>query len=299
MAAKPCHLIITDIDNTLFNWINYYAKCYSGLVRYLSETFQLPYEKLVAESAAVFEKHGSTEYPFVVQELPSIVAQFQSVDDLINQAVEPARQRFLEIAREALIPYPGVKDTLRSLRQSGIKLVALTDAPCYVALWKLNKLNLLDTFDAIYGLPDPRIPTTADGAPKVHPTILMKYLRGANFGFTGHIRTLPENYEKPDPKGLKTVLMDFNLDSAQVDRKSIIWIGDNPKKDMWMGHQLGLTNVWAEYGIKFNNEDKVIIDAFSSGHILHRNVSFGKSLTDEIRPDHIIQSFPELLNITR
>jgi phosphoglycolate phosphatase-like HAD superfamily hydrolase len=292
---QPCQLLITDIDNTLFDWISYYAHCYGGLIKHLSEKFVIPYDLLVAESAMVFESHGSIEYPFVVQELPSIAEKFKhSMDELLSQAVQPARQVFLEIAKSEMVPYPGVTETLRRFKEHGVKLVALTDAPRYVAMWKLNKLNLLHFYDAVYGLPDPKIPINSSGEAMVHPSILVKHLRGWDFGYSGHMRTLPEHYEKPDPKGLKTVLMDFGLDEPTIDRKSIYWVGDNPRKDVYMGHQLGLTTIWAQYGVRFDAQQKKIIDAFSSPRTLHRNASFAKTLQVEVTPDLTIQSFSEL-----
>lgn len=300
MKSKAAsRLLITDIDNTLFDWIHYYANCYGAMVKFLAQKFALPDARLIEESAAVFEAHGSTEYPFVIQELPSINALFpDSVDALIAEAVQPARDCFLRAAAQHLQPYPGVPATLQAIRDAGVKIAALTDAPRYVAMWKLNKLGILNCFDAVYGLPDPKIPLSAKGEPLVHPTILMKHLRGWDFDFAGRIRILPDNYEKPDPKGLKTVLMDFGLDGPEVDRHSIVWVGDNPVKDVSMGNALGLTTVWAAYGIEFDLGMKQVIDAFSSPKVRHRNASFGKGLEGGNHPTHAIKDFSEIRAIT-
>ena len=92
------------------------------------------------------------------------------------------------------------------------------DAPRYVAMWKLNKLGLLAEFDAIYGLPDPKIPIDkATQQVKVQQEILLKHLSRQDFDFPGKIRTLPDEYEKPGTRGLRTVLMDFEWKTSWTE----------------------------------------------------------------------------------
>ncbi|MGK3850798.1 hypothetical protein ABI057_15435, partial [Enterococcus faecium] len=90
------------------------------------------------------------------------------------------------------------------------------------------------SFDAVYGLPDPRLPTHDKlGKVKVGSEILLKHLSQHNFAFAGKIRVLPDDYEKPGRRGLKTVLMDFDLDEAgAADRRQVVWVGDNRRKDV-------------------------------------------------------------------
>jgi hypothetical protein len=46
--------------------------------------------------------------------------------------------------------------------------------------------------------------------------------------------------------------------------------------------------------VRFDAQQKKIIDAFSSPRTLHRNASFAKTLQVEVTPDLTIQSFSEL-----
>src|SRR5262249_12549826 len=153
-----------------------------------------------------------------IQEMPSVRALFGSdYDRLLRDAVEPPRLAFNRAATQWLVPYPGVKDTFAELKtpRPDLPILALTHAPPHVAMWKLNKLGLLHDFDAVYGLPDPTLPT-ADGRVIVDTEILIKHVRKNNFGYAGKIRILPEEYEKPGTKGFRTVLLDFDIEEKKI-----------------------------------------------------------------------------------
>ncbi len=292
-------LFVTDIDNTLFDWVRYYVHAFSGLLREVEAIIGVPYAQLAEEAKDVFVRHGSIEYPFVVQELPSVTAHFgDDIDAMLAQAVRPSRQAFNAGAETYLKPYDGVPEALAAFRAEhpGVPLVALTDAPRYVAMWKLNKLGILPLFDAVYGLPDPRIPTSTEhGRVKVDPEILLKHLQQNNFGFTGRIRILPDDYEKPGTKGLKTVLMDYEMDEDPVHRASVVWVGDNQRKDVGLGKRLGVRTAWASYGKPDPTLLARLIE-FSPPQNIHKNAALSSSEQETARPDYTLAVFADILD---
>ena len=291
-------LFVTDIDNTLFDWVSYYVHAFGGMLKHVEKTLGIPYQILAAEAKDVFVRHGSIEYPFLVQELPSVVRHFgDDIDAMLGQAVRPARLAFNAAAEPFLKPYEGVEKTLAELkkRHPTVPIVALTDAPRYVAMWKLNKLGLLPRFDAVYGLPDPRIPTSAEhGRVKVDPEILLKHLQQNDFGFTGRIRVLPDDYEKPGTKGLKMVLMDHELDEDPVLRHRVVWVGDNQRKDVGLGRKLGVRTAWAAYG----RPDPQLVErliVFSPPQNIHKNAALDGQEAKDTAPDWTLAQFSDLL----
>ena len=180
MALEKNRLVVVDIDNTVFDWVRYYVTAISALFAKVEEVTGISQEVLATEAKEVFSRFASIEYPFLVQELPSVLSFYKNnIDKMLEQAVEPGRKAFLSAAGSCLVPYPDVLDALKRYKKdfSGLPLVALTDAPRYVAMWKLNKLGLLDFFDAVYGLADPRIPTcNENNRVKVDPTPSAKQL---------------------------------------------------------------------------------------------------------------------------
>lgn len=289
-------LVVVDIDNTLFDWVRYYVHAFEALMGCVEAVVKVPYATLAEEAKEVFIAHGSIEYPFLVQELPSVVAHYgEQIDKMLRDVVGPARDAFNKAASLHLKPYAGVPETLALLRHRhrGVPLVALTDAPRYVAMWKLNKLGILSSFDAVYGLADPRLPTS-EGRVKVDPEILLKHLKQSNFGFTGKIRILPDDYEKPGIKGLKTVLMDFELDERAEDRARVIWVGDNKRKDVMLGKRLGVRTVWAAYG-KPAPELLERLITFSPPLNVHKNASLPSDDPNSPQPDVELHDFTEIL----
>jgi phosphoglycolate phosphatase len=260
----------------------------------------IPYAVLAKQAAEVFTRHHSIEYPFIIQELPAVMAHFGSdLDRMLQEVVDPAREDFKRVATTYLKPYEGVAETLKELkrRHPTTPIVALTDAPRYVAMWKLNKLGLLHDFDAVYGLADPRIPTdNLLGRVKVDPRILLKHLQQSNFGFAGKIRILPDDYEKPGSRGLKTVLMDFEIDEDSEAKQRTFWIGDNLRKDVGLGKRVGVKTVWAKYGVNFDRNLLPLLNEFSPSENVHKNASLDPHSSDAPQADFVLEKFSEILN---
>jgi phosphoglycolate phosphatase len=295
---KKLALIILDIDNTIFDWVKYYVHSFRAMMSVVEKTIGKSYEQLAAEAAIVFENHGSIEYPFLVQELPAVIAHYgEHLDQMLSKLVEPARAAFKSTAIAHLKPYPGVPETFFHIRRAhpDSPIVALTDAPRYVAMWKLNKLGLLHEFDAVYGLADPRLPTDSRlGRVKVDPKILLKHLQQNNFGYQGKIRVLPDEYEKPGTRGLKTVLMDFEIDEDAEAKSRTLWVGDNLRKDVGLGHRVGVMTAWAKYGTFIDEQIKNDLLQFSPPMNVHKNASLDPQSDDAPRPKYVLEQFSDL-----
>ncbi len=289
-------LLVLDIDNTVFNWVEYYVTCMRALFEQVHAITGIAVAILQREAQVIFEAEGTIEYPFLIQEMPSVVEHYaHDVERMLREAVEPGRKAFNAAAQAALVPYAEVIETLATFRQryANVPVVALTDAPRYVAMWKLNKLGILEYFDAVYGLPDPRIPADPINLKvKVDPEILMKHLQKSSFGFAGRIRVLPDDYEKPGTKGLKTVLMDFDMESHKED---VLWIGDNLRKDVGLGVRLGVHTGWARYGTIIRQEARDQLLLFSPQQNVAKNVALDPQNDQSPQPDFVMDSFKDLL----
>lgn len=296
-AGGETELLVTDIDNTLFDWVSYYVHAFSALLQRVETTIGVSYATLAAEARDVFTTQGSIEYPFLVQELPSVMRFYgDDIEKMLKGAVSAGRDAFLAAAEPHLKPYAGVVEALDEIRRRkpALPLVALTDAPRYVAMWKLNKLGLLPRFTAVYGLGDPRLPLTTNHARvKVDPEILQKHLSRNDFGFKGRIRILPDDYEKPGTRGLKTVLMDFEKDDDPAHRKSVLWIGDNERKDVALGKKLGVRTAWAKYGLPTAEHLRRLAE-FSPALNIHKNARIAPDESAPA-PDYVFETFTDVL----
>jgi phosphoglycolate phosphatase len=303
MKAKtlPYKLIVTDIDNTVFDWVRYYVTSFNALLDAVATTVGSTREILASEARDVFVRHGSIEYPFLAQELESVNRFYgQDIDRMLSEAVWLGREAFMQASRDVLKPYHDVYETLAAIKRHypELPIVALTDAPRYVAMWKLNKLGLLEFFDAVYGLADPRVPTCEiNRRVKVDPEILLKHLQQSNFGFKGKIRILPDEYEKPGIRGLKTVLMDYEMDEPADSRASVLWVGDNLRKDVGLGNRLGVVSAWARYGTLVEASDLHSLGLFSPPQNIHKNVFLKSDDPNAPKPNLTLDRFSDLMAV--
>lgn len=297
---RPVKLIVTDIDNTIFDWISYYVHSLGALFANVAREIGCSEDVLRGEAKQIFSAHASIEYPFLIQEMPTVLEHYGSdIDGMLSSLVEPSRLIFKAEAEKWLVPYPNVLKTFKKLKElyPSTPIVALTDAPRYVAMWKLNKLGLLGEFSAVYGLADPRLPTDPVlGRVKVTPKILLKHLQQSNFNYAGKIRILPDEYEKPGVRGLKTVLMDYDLDESKESRGQVIWVGDNLRKDVGLGKKLGVQSIWASYGTKVDPKMFELLRTFSPDENVEKNIYIDHKGAEAPVPDFVLdESFAELI----
>src|SRR5712691_787806 len=64
--------LITDLDNTLFDWVDLWVKCFSAMLDGISEISGIPQDYLKPEISAIHQRHGTSEYSFLIDEMPSL-----------------------------------------------------------------------------------------------------------------------------------------------------------------------------------------------------------------------------------
>jgi len=265
-------LILTDLDNTIYNWVDYFAPCFRAMVHVLARETKESEDTLIAAFCQVYELHGSVEYAFSVQELPIFK---NKTDQEISELVRIARGAFRRVRDKRLAPYPTVRNTLRWIRSQGDWVVAITNAPVAYAYKRLSKLQILNLFDGIAGKLDFPIP-----ANRITEEIVGKSSKPF---FDPRIVTwtFEPDELKPSPKGYLRVIEDFKVPVNQV------WVvGDNTQRDLAPAIQLGATGIWAKYG--------EVVDKKNLDTILRLN-SWRK---DKILSQPIDESFIEIADFS-
>ncbi len=273
--------VVTDLDNTLYPWVDYIVPSLEAMVASLVATTGLPRVRIVQALKAVYSKYESNEYPFAIQE-SGIFEPYEADFDSFNALVlRPAREAFRAARDKYLRPYPGVRETLDALRRDGLKVVGLTDAPRNAAELRLKHLKLDGHFDALYTLPGYALPENVD------PEIRRKEEAG-HYRSRMPVIELPHSAEKPSKEGLARILSDFRLGGAEV-----LYVGDNVKKDMPVAVACGATGVWAEYGTYVSDEYRERLAIISAKSVTRRHVA------DEtaVRWPLAISSFVQVLGI--
>jgi phosphoglycolate phosphatase len=253
--------VVTDLDNTLYPWVDYIVPSLEAMVASLAATTGLPRVRIVQALKAVYSKYESNEYPFAIQE-SGIFEPYEADFDSFNALVlRPARDAFVAARERYLKPYPGVRETLDALRARGLKVVGLTDAPRNAAELRLKHLRLDGHFDALYTLPGYPLPEHVD------PEIRRKEEAG-HYRSRTPVFELPHAAEKPSKDGLARILEDFRLAGDEV-----IYVGDNVKKDMPVAEACGAVGVWAEYGTYVSSEYRERLAVISAKSVNRRHVA--------------------------
>ena len=254
--------VVTDMDGTLYSWVDYIVPALEAMVRSLEETTGMPRIRIVQSLKEVYEKYGTNEYAFAIQE-SQIFQEFSYDFDSFNALVIwPARRAFSEARRRYLRPYRGVIEGLAGIADRGVKIVALTDAPRGPAERRLKQLELDTRFDALYALEGFPVPDLVDEQVKEREKA--GYYRSA----VPKVVELPAEFEKPSPEGLRRILSDLDLGADEI-----LMVGDNVKKDMAAAAAADVLGVWAEYGTYVPPEYRVRLNVISARAVTKRNVS--------------------------
>ena len=74
-ARSFATVLVTDMDNTLFDWLGMWQAAFGAMLEHLMADSGVPRATLEAEFFAIHQRHGTTEYAFAIQELPSLRAR--------------------------------------------------------------------------------------------------------------------------------------------------------------------------------------------------------------------------------
>jgi phosphoglycolate phosphatase len=185
-------LLITDLDNTLYDWVTYFAHAFDAMVEELSQVLDVERERLLAEFKTVHQRHHNIEQPFALFEIDSVQEQLGHLSrEELFEALDGPLSAFREARDEKLRLYPGVEDTLRTLRGDGVLIVGHTEALAVQAASRLRRLGILEAFHHLYAIDHGDMPP--------HPR-KDHHSRTAGGGRREHLITyLPDEDRKPNP----------------------------------------------------------------------------------------------------
>jgi len=275
-------LLITDLDNTLYDWVTFFAESFQAMLRELGVLLQRPESELIQEFKALHQYYGTSEQPFAVLELPAVGEHFGPLSrvELLNHLDVPlhafnrARKQFLKL-------YDGVDETLRRLSAQGVTIVGHTEAIAANGFYRLQRLGIQRYFTRLYAL---------EGNYKGHPDPVRAAALQPPPGF---VRFVPQGERKPHPLLLR--------DICAQEGKSIreCWyVGDSIVRDISMAREAGANAVWARYGTRYDRkhwELLVKITHWTKEDVLREERLH--SIYDKVQPDYTIDCFDELLRL--
>lgn len=271
------HVILADLDNTIYNWVDYFAPCFRAMVHAISAKTGIDESVIVGQFQKVFARYGSVEYPFSVQRLDICQSMSQ---ERVNVLAQAARVAFGQTRRKRLVVYPGVRETLLWARANNIAVIAVSNAPWYLGWRRLWRLGLKGLFAGIAAAPGFKIEDD---------DLVAETARLKQTGFAPPLKwETPEEELKPSPSMYLAVMQALKLDASRT------WIiGDSLVKDIRPALAIGAVGIWARYGTTYearNFETLLSITHWSEEKI--------RAVYDEkVVPTFTVDSFSELMRI--
>lgn len=275
-------LLITDLDNTLYDWVTYFANSFRAMVKDLAVTLDVDEENLLDEFKVVHQHYGNSEHPFAMFELPSVRRRYpgSSRQELLVKLESPlaafraAREKHLRL-------YAGVSDTLRAVSEEGTIIVAHTEAVAIHAYYRLMRLDILKYFRHIYALeghPEPH-PNPSRAAELIPPPGLIDFIK--------------RNERKPNPAVLQHICR-----SEGILPSDACYVGDSLSRDVSMAKTAGVTAVWARYGTGYERSlwDILVRVTHWTDEDVAREAEL-RNLYSDIQPDYTIDRFVDLLDV--
>jgi len=196
---------------------------------------QIPRQSLVSEIREIHQREGTSEYAFLIEELPSL--RNKHPRENLLEVYADAIQAFRHARASALRLYPTVSDTLQFLMDSECRVVGYTESLEFYSLYLIRKLDLDGLLDFVYTPPDHALPSgLSRDKIRHHPPQSYALTK------TQHRHT-PLGELKPNPKLLADIIIETGGKSSES-----IYIGDSLMKDIAMAQDARVIDVYAKYG---------------------------------------------------
>lgn len=274
-------VLITDVDNTLFDWFSVWYHSFSAMLNKVVEITDCDRELLISQIKTVHQKYGTSEYSFLLESIPLLQNKYGDAEE-INRAMDSAIHAFRSERKKHLNLYPTVLESLIELKRRGCYIVAYTESKAYYSNFRLKRLGLDGLIDIIFLPRDHEIP---DGVIKQDKYNLVNTKQ----------RYTPDDELKPNPQ----LLLDI-ISSIGATPEECVYIGDSKMKDIDMAKNANVSDVFARYGnqhFEDNKEGYELLRAvthWTSADVERERLIAEKKLGEE--PTYIADKFADLLD---
>ncbi|MBD3310335.1 TIGR02253 family HAD-type hydrolase [Candidatus Woesearchaeota archaeon] len=149
LPIKMLRAIIFDLDNTLIDFLKYKRLCSEAAIDAMIDAgLKIPKEKAVKELYRLMKTHGMEDNTIFQKLLKKLTG------DIDYRKLASAINAYRKTRIGLLTPYPGTKSTLIRLKEKGLKLAIVTDAPKLKAYLRLTAMKLDDFFDVVIAKED-------------------------------------------------------------------------------------------------------------------------------------------------
>jgi FMN phosphatase YigB (HAD superfamily) len=240
VTSSRIELLVTDLDNTLWDWFDAWHASFVTLLTEVSILSGVPVPVLEDESRVVHQRRGTTEYSYLLNELPSLLALTDNPLIEYDEAVHAQNASRKTTTRL----YPGVLKTLAALGNAGIPVVGYTESLAFWTEWRIATLGVDGLLTALYSSPDHDLP-----AGVTFDNLRTRPSEEYGLKLTPH-KHVPAGIHKPSAAVLGDIISHFGATPATT-----LYVGDSLIKDVAMAQAVGAHDAYAAYGVAQNRPE--------------------------------------------
>lgn len=278
-------LLVCDLDNTLYDWVNYFVAAFYAMVDEVIKITGCDRQQLLDDFRTVHRLHQDSEHPFSLLETQTVRSLFLGkTRSEIAAELDSAFHAFNASRKQNLHLYPGVRESLEVLSESGIILVAHTESKLYAVVDRLTRLDLTKYFRRIY---------CRERSSMIHPDPHLAERWLAGFPMR-KVLELSHHQRKPNPSVLLEICRDEDALSSET-----AYVGDSIARDMFMARTAGVLSIWAKYGAshqKDHYQSLVRVTHWTDDDVVRERELSARA--QGLRPDYVLEnSFDEILPV--
>lgn len=273
--SQQYRALITDLDNTLYDWYAFFIPAFYAMVSEAANIINCTDAELIDEMRQVHVRYGDVEHPFALIRTSLVQEKFRHLSDEEKiRALDSAFHIFNRIRNENLKLFPTVRETLSNLKKEGVIIVGHTDSRSLAAVGRLDKLGIIEFFDTIYCQSRHESDHPIANRQAYWEAMLLKV----------KVRELPSHQKKPHPQVLEDIFLSENIRPDES-----VYVGDSKSRDILMAKHAGVYSAWAKYGAWKNKDfyDRLIAISHWSGKEIQEEIAYSAEAKD-VSPDLIL-----------
>lgn len=278
---KKIHLLITDLDNTLYDWVSSFIPAFYAMVDEASQILSVEQNILLDQLKTIHQKYHNSENPFALLETPVVKNRYPNMS--LEERIEILKEAFLvfnRVRKDNLRLYCGVDEALQFIQDQGCIIIAYTEAVVENSLLRIKLLKLDTKIKWLYA-PKSLVKIHVDPTLEPCPELVAKM-----------VCPLPNNHRKPDVEILKGICK-----KLEIPVSNTLYIGDSMTRDISMAKLAGTHAALAKYGNNYNPLfwKKLVRITHWTDTDIKQEIFFQEEFR-HIHPDIEVNSFAEIIN---
>lgn len=260
------YIAYVDLDDNAHRWTEPHAEAMLASAETIQRITELPMKTIEESMMHSYGEAGTFDNKFLVQTMPALFEWSKAIEDERERYIRTldlgftVQSTYEHTFEKYFGLFPGIEEALKTLKENGVTVIALTDSPEYKAIRRMILSGSLPYFDHIYARPNP---TIDDYPESVHYE--RERERAGVYDIGIPVTTLPK------PK-CETNLAELSGRSEDFIAHRAVVTGDSFESDIVTASRNGcpgILSTWKKIGLYH----ATILNRFGPPEVVHRNFS--------------------------